>query len=382
MGKNIVVFADGTGQKGGEGNSTNVYKTFNLILDRSPEQFSFYDPGLGTGMRKVTGNIGGRGFSENIRQCYEFIFQNFEHGDRIYLFGFSRGAATVRSLTGFIHMFGILPRSRHDLIEQAWSIYKTQNMKKRERRAERFLSLNHTMWAKVHCLCVWDTVAALGIPQSKLDKLINKVFPHEFHHFELSDSVRHAYHALAIDDARKAFHPVYIDPRRENTAESEMKQVWFMGMHTDVGGGYATSGLSDIAWEWMLLHAVKRGLKIHKASAAKRLCRPDVNGYMEDSRKGWWKRWVFKAAQRKWLDDYPDPVVHESVGQRTQTIDNKPGAYEPWILRIPGREAKVEPWLRLRPGVFDDVQLGGDESERSAILQQLDNLADWSRNPD
>ena len=91
MGKNIVVFSDGTGQAGGTGSNTNVYKTFNLILDRSPRQVSFYDQGLGTGFRKVTGNILGRGFSENIRECYEFIFENYRAGDQIFLFGFSRG---------------------------------------------------------------------------------------------------------------------------------------------------------------------------------------------------------------------------------------------------------------------------------------------------
>ena len=120
MPKNIIVFSDGTGQEGGTDHNTNVYKTFNLILDRSPDQISFYDKGLGTGLKKVSGNVFGRGFSKNVRQCYEFIFENYQHGDQIFLFGFSRGAATVRSLTGFIHMFGILPRSRAKLIDEAW----------------------------------------------------------------------------------------------------------------------------------------------------------------------------------------------------------------------------------------------------------------------
>ena len=121
--KNIVVFSDGTGQDGGQGHNTNVYKLFNLILDRSAEQISFYDKGLGTGWRKASGNILGRGFAKNVRECYEFIFQNYQRGDNIFLFGFSRGAATVRSLSGFIHNFGILPRSRIEHIKRAWKIY-------------------------------------------------------------------------------------------------------------------------------------------------------------------------------------------------------------------------------------------------------------------
>ena len=117
MPKNIIVFSDGTGQEGGKGNNTNVYKLFNMIEDRTENQVSFYDRGLGTGWRKITGNVGGMGISKNIRECYEFIFENYQAGDNIYLFGFSRGATTVRSLSAFIHLFGILPKSRPELIK-------------------------------------------------------------------------------------------------------------------------------------------------------------------------------------------------------------------------------------------------------------------------
>ena len=119
-----MVFSDGTGQEGGEGHNTSVYKLFNTVLDRSQEQVAFYDRGLRTGWRKITGNAGGKGFSRNVKECYRFIFENFQAGDQIYLFGFSRGAATVRSLSSFIHLFGILPKSREELIDQAYKIYR------------------------------------------------------------------------------------------------------------------------------------------------------------------------------------------------------------------------------------------------------------------
>ena len=169
--KNIVVFSDGTGQEGGTDHNTNVYKLFNIILNRSPKQISFYDRGIGTGWKKITGNIAGRGFSDNVIDCYKFIFDNFEHGDKIYLFGFSRGAATVRSLTGFIHNFGILPKSREKLIKEAWKIYKIKNDKKRKEAADLFISRNKTMWTEIEFLGVWDTVAALGLPNTKIDKI-------------------------------------------------------------------------------------------------------------------------------------------------------------------------------------------------------------------
>ncbi len=133
MSKNIVVFSDGTGQEGGKGYNTNVYKLFNMIEDRSSAQIAFYDRGLGTGWRKITGNIGGMGISKNIMECYEFIFENYTAGDHIYLFGFSRGAATVRSLSGFIHLFGILPKSRPELIRHAYKIYKIRNTDRRKK---------------------------------------------------------------------------------------------------------------------------------------------------------------------------------------------------------------------------------------------------------
>ena len=160
MGKNIVVFSDGTNQDGGRGYNSNVYKLFNMIEDRTDRQIAFYDRGLGTGWRKATGSVFGAGISHNILECYEFIFSEFNAGDQIFLFGFSRGATTIRSLSNFIHLFGILPRSRPELIRRAYKIYKNRN--KRTKRAAEFVSRHHTMWARVKFLGAWDTVAALG----------------------------------------------------------------------------------------------------------------------------------------------------------------------------------------------------------------------------
>ena len=247
MGKNIVIFSDGTGQEGGEGTNSNVYKLFNMVLDRSPGQIAFYDRGLGTGWRKLTGNAAGFGISNNILECYEFIFENYAAGDQIYLFGFSRGATTVRSLSGFIHFFGILPKSRNDLIKRAYKIYTISDPKKRKDAAREFVERHHTMWCKVKFLGVWDTVAALGVPIKSIDIIIDKIplFKHRFHDLRLSLSVENAYHALAIDDERKIFHPILWDT--DITEGQTMKQVWFCGMHTDVGGGYPEQNLSDIA---------------------------------------------------------------------------------------------------------------------------------------
>jgi uncharacterized protein (DUF2235 family) len=330
MSKNIVVFSDGTGQEGGEGHNTNVYKLFNMVLDRSQEQVAFYDRGLGTGWRKLTGNAGGRGFSRNVKDCYRFIFENFQAGDQIYLFGFSRGAATVRSLSSFIHLFGILPKSREELIDQAYKIYRTKNPKQRTQKADYFVKKHHTMWTKVRFLGVWDTVAALGVPLKAIDVVIDKIpfWKHQFHNFRLSPSVMSAYHALAIDDERKTFHPRLWKPLPE-TDERTMKQVWFCGMHTDVGGGYKEQQLSDIVLDWMRQMAVNEGLKIYHDVTLD----PQPDGFMHDSRgEGLAK--LYRREVRKWnAEKRGRPRIHESVRQRSLNRHNtEEPVYRPWIL--------------------------------------------------
>lgn len=344
MGRNIVVFSDGTGQEGGKGNNTNVYKLFNVVLDRSPEQIAFYDRGLGTGWRKFTGNVAGAGISKNIKECYQFIFENYQTDDQIYLFGFSRGATTVRSLSGLIHLVGILPRSRPELIDQAYKIYKIKNPEKRKAAGKAFVARHHTMWCKIKFLGVWDTVAALGVPIKSLDVIIDKIplLEHSFHNLRLSKSVDNAYHALAIDDERRTFHPTLWDPEIEKY--QTMKQVWFCGMHTDVGGGYEEHELSDIALEWMLEKAVDRGLKIYPRHEVKISGRAD--GKMHNSRSSFLTR-LYRKKVRSWpAETHGRPCVHESVTQRTLSPNNDHlGPYKPWILDG-SYDYEIEPWKR------------------------------------
>ncbi|MFP6584683.1 MAG: DUF2235 domain-containing protein [Candidatus Hydrogenedentota bacterium] len=346
MPKNIVVFSDGTGQEGGTGNNTNVYKLFNMLEDRSARQVTFYDRGLGTGFRKITGNAGGMGISTNIRECYEFIFEHYEAGDKIYLFGFSRGATTIRSLASFIRLFRILPKSRPELIKEAYSIYRKK--KDRRKRAEAFVERHHSMWVDIEFIGVWDTVSALcfphkvkGIPTKWIDSWVNRIpfFRHKYHELTLKSNVKTVRHALAIDDVRELFHPTFyyplakadLDPDSE--LELDMKQVWFAGMHSDVGGGYEEQELSDNALEWMVHEATTAGLLTY--SNHKVILKPDPDGTMHDSRNTDAKKSLFAELQRTWPNDkLGDPVVHESVTQRKKNGDNGDDpAYEPWIMK-------------------------------------------------
>ncbi len=345
MSKIILVFSDGTGQEGGVRNDTNIYKIFKMVEDRTSNQIAFYDRGIGTGWRKVTGNIGGMGISRNIQECYRFIFDHYEAGDQIFLFGFSRGAATVRSLSSFIHYFGILPKSRPELIAKAYKIYQISNEDQRQAGAAEFVRHHRVMWTKIKFIGCFDTVAALGLPFEPASVLLDGLpgFRHQFHNFTLSESVEHAYHALAIDDERKTFHPVLWNEAIKT--EQTVKQVWFSGMHTDVGGGYKEHGLSDIPLVWMTHMAVNHGLKIYpefnKHNGVN--ISENADGFMHDSRGNGITKF-YRQQVRVWERRGEKPVIHESVLTRTRNESNASNpAYQPWIKELPNT---TEPWVK------------------------------------
>ena len=348
MAKNIVVLSDGTGQEGGVGFNTNIYKIFNMLEDRTQRQIAFYDSGLGTDRKKIAGLIAGAGISKNILDCYKFIFENYEAGDKIYLFGFSRGAATVRSLSSFIHLFGILPKSRPDLIDKAFNIYKISNDSKRENKSKEFINSHHTMWTRIHFIGCFDTVAALGFPYKLLNAIVEIIpwYRNNFHNFKLSESIENAYHALSIDDERKTFHPVLWDPEIIHTEKLNQKllQVWFLGMHTDVGGGYKDCDLSDITLVWMLDKAVQHGIRIYPKHQVEINELPD--GIMNNSRKGGYSRF-FKRKIRYWPSNRIDiPIIHDSVFNRKKNVNNLDDPiYKSWIL---DNESKKEPWIKYK----------------------------------
>lgn len=348
MGKNIVIFSDGTGQKGGVGSNTNVYKLFNMVEDRTDRQIAYYDPGLGTDWRKITGMLNGRGISKNILDCYRFIFENYKADDQIYLFGFSRGAATVRSLSGFIHLFGVLPVSRADLLEQAFKIYRINDKDRRKEKADAFIAKHHTMWCKIKFLGVWDTVAALGLPIKFGGALMDKFFPHKFHSFDLSDSVEFARQALSIDEERKSFHPVLWNPI-ENDTKLRMKQIWFCGVHSDVGGGYEEDDLSNISLKWMIQEATAKDLIIYeKAPAYQKLLasNPDVNGMMHNELKVFPGK-LMKRMKRNWDNStHGEPWLHETVFKRSKSNENADDPkYSAWIFdKVDKTKPFIEPW--------------------------------------
>lgn len=209
-GKNIVIFSDGTGQEGGVGEAnTNVYKLFMMIEDRTAAQTAFYDQGLGTKPGTLLEGMTGTGITHNILDAYQFISEHYECGDQLFFFGFSRGATTVRSLAGFVALFGILPHSRPDLAKRAYAIYRDASPERRRDDRKAFLERNGTTFCNIKFVGVWDTVAALGLPVKALDAVFGRfeTFKHSFHDLSLNPVVQYAFHALAIDEEREIFAP-------------------------------------------------------------------------------------------------------------------------------------------------------------------------------
>lgn len=266
--KRLVVCCDGTWNRPDNRQITNVEKIARTVQgDRDASgdvhQLVYYVSGVGAGSYqadRILGGAFGFGLFHNVVACYRFLAQNYEPGDEIFIIGFSRGAYTARSVAGMIGRVGLL--SRVSLVEErlpaAVRIYQRQQMD--EGSFGSSLSefrTDHCHPAEVDFLGVFDTVGALGVPG----------FMHRaprFHDVQLSDKVRCARHALAVDETRMKFVPTFWEVPEdapEATVEDErVKQVWFEGAHSDVGGGYAETGLSDTALLWMVEEAHDAGL--------------------------------------------------------------------------------------------------------------------------
>lgn len=269
MAKNIIICCDGTWNTpdqtdGGGPAPTNVVKLFNAIAEKDAAnvpQHKYYHPGVGTDgswWDKVIGGGTGLGLDRNIMSAYRELCDHYEAGDRIYLFGFSRGAYTVRSLAGFISCCGILDLTK--LSEgDAWKRIDLAYRRGYRQQTSQGLSQGWDFWVApdpekttgiIHFLGVWDTVGALGIPEDMaLLNLIDELHDYTFHDTELGKTVKFARHAVALDEMRASFQPTLWTNVAKNP---NAKQVWFPGVHSDVGGGYRESGLSNAALKWMI----------------------------------------------------------------------------------------------------------------------------------
>ena len=270
--KRIITCSDGTWNKPNELvnrviTPTNVWKFYELLAstDKSGTvQVSFYDEGVGTNWYDaLPGGILGMGINLNIIQAYQFIAENYEPGDEIYLFGFSRGAYTARSVAGFIRNSGLLRKEYSDKLEEAFILYKRRDDNSLPDADEALKFKNSYCYdnVRIKFIGVWDTVGALGIPLEVFDTINRDLLDCRFHDVELSSYVDYAYHAVAIDEHRKPFMPTLWEQQQKGIdAHQVMEQMWFSGAHRDVGGGYNEQGLSDGALQWLIQKAEQVGL--------------------------------------------------------------------------------------------------------------------------
>ena len=303
--KRIVICCDGTWNTLAAESSTNVVHVAKSVLPTASDgtrQVIFYDEGVGTHsslkgafLRRINMSLSaafGWGLLDRLEAAYRFLVFNYKPGDELYIFGFSRGAFTARSLAGLIRNCGIPAQRNADSAHEAVSHYKTRDeaahpdadlscalryrlcphlylneLELRWRRsAGKTVDEHQLTKLRVRYLGVWDTVGALGIPKHLLvSNLFNSGY--QFHDTNLSSSVQSARHAVAVDERRKAFEPALWDNidklnhEQERGKDARYQQLWFPGDHTSVGGGGSVSGLSSAALIWVINGAQGAGLE-------------------------------------------------------------------------------------------------------------------------
>jgi len=324
MSKRIVILCDGTWnepeRKKGQKVPSNVLKMARAIQAKgrsdSLEQVVFYDQGIGTGtvgwIDKYIGGATGLGISRNITECYQFIANNYAPGDEIFCFGFSRGAYTVRSLCGMLEAVGLLAKQDLGFTQQAYRYYRTKNVRRASHPFARKMNNLTITRPVVKFIGVWDTVGALGVPVPILKQISHKFWV-GFHDTSLSDIVENAFHAVAIDERRGTFAPALWT---NHQGQRRVQQVWFTGSHQNVGGGFKSTGLSDMAFYWLANRAKECGLILSDDYLTANI-HPDFMGTIENSYSLFYK--VLEKLRMPALlrnignENYTGEMIHESV---------------------------------------------------------------------
>jgi uncharacterized protein (DUF2235 family) len=261
--RRLIICCDGSWHRLASPYPTNVVKLAQAIKRRDGKgipQVVHYSEGVGAGKKSRVHGIIGLGLDEDIIEAYTFLALNHEPGDEVYLLGFSRGAYTVRSLAGMIHCCGLVERKQMRRIPDAYELYRDRGVSPGAPKACQFRE-SHGIPVPIHALGCWDTVGALGfpikIPGISVDRLFNKRFA--FHDTRINPSVKHAFHAKAIDELREVFK---ITPMKKGGRKNQViEETWFPGDHSCVGGGRKSKApLANRCLVWMLDRIAAHGL--------------------------------------------------------------------------------------------------------------------------
>lgn len=329
MPKRIVICCDGTWNSTEQKHPTNVLHMARAIAPQSADgtpQVVFYDSGVGTEagygilgrLQKIISGATGRGLDKNIEDAYRFLMLNYGEGDSVYLIGFSRGAYAVRSLAGVIRNIGLLHKVHAARYDKGYELYRTRNREFHPDAtgSQEFRSL-YSREIDVHFIGIWETVGALGIPVKGFNLLTRGRY--RFHDLKLTSRVRHAYHALSIDDKRVAYHP----PLWEGDSKpgQDVEQAWFAGVHTDVGGGQPEHNLSDCAFEWIREKAEAWGLEFN-GSYLEQFIDAQYDGERHFNDWGW----RIIGLESREIGSTPTEAVHRCAIQR---YEDKELGYNP-----------------------------------------------------
>jgi hypothetical protein len=296
----LILCLDGTWNTADAENITNVVRIRDLI-DPKPkidgggteDQRVYYHDGVGTGLSlrdKAIGGMGGYGLDHNVRAAYRFLSGHYKPELEIYILGFSRGAFTARSLIGYLSAPGLL-RAEHcspENEERAWRYYRTPPDHRYPQEAGALAELSYPN-VRVRCVGVFDTVGALGVPVHAFRTWNRKRF--QFHDVTLGSNVDFAFHALAIDEKRGPFQAsLWQYPNHKYFTDVE--QVWFPGVHANIGGGYRDRGLSDRTLHWMISRIQAKQLGLKFLSGWDNTLSPELMGTLYESRKAayFWSR--------------------------------------------------------------------------------------------
>lgn len=351
MSKNVVLCCDGTANEFAQ-DKTNVVKLFATLVHDPARQVAYYHPGVGTMEppgalttigRKITKGLGlaiGYGLQADIRDAYVFIMNHFEVGDRLFLFGFSRGAYTVRAVASLLHMYGLLRSGNEPVVPYAIRMMMAiMNIHDRDtpnlNRLNSYFNLAREfkdyfcLSCGPHFVGVWDTVSSVGWIENPLR------LPYTADNPDISIGR----HAIAIDEHRAFFRTNLWRPE-PNGGPKDIKQVWFPGVHCDVGGGYpeSESALSKIPLQWMIREAEQAGLLTDEArvslvlgGAGHGYVAPNPTGPMHESLTGFWNLAEFvpkrhydwrRKTETHTMNLYrrrtipPESLIHESAYQR------------------------------------------------------------------
>jgi uncharacterized protein (DUF2235 family) len=264
--KRLVICCDGTWNRPDSTHITNIEKIARTVQTDPAQsggvpQLVYYISGVGGAgyeADRILGGAFGFGLFGNVRAGYRFLAQNYDPGDEIFVVGFSRGAYTARSTVGMVNRVGLITKLAliDGRLPDAEALYQNDDTDPAE--TARFRRQYCHADTPVSFLGVFDTVGALGVPGAMF------AAP-RFHDVELGASVVCARQALAIDEPRLKFEPSLWRADRGPTQDTRVKQVWFEGAHSDVGGGYAKTGLSDTALLWMTTEATSQGLVLDRS---------------------------------------------------------------------------------------------------------------------